>query len=367
MPNITSLISQRIKPSCAVWEITLKCNSNCIHCGSKAGKSRIDELNTEESLNLVREIRDCGYKGIALMGGEPLIRSDWYDIAREIKKNKLELSIVTNGLTLLDNIKEIKSLKADCVSLSLDGGSAKVHDYLRGIPGAFDKTLNAITRLKEEKIPVSVITAVSKTNLNELNKIKKILLDRNIAWQIQMAIPIGRFPRELTISREEFYTVALFIAINVKKYTYKRLPVIGAHCLGHFSRFMPNLGLDPWVGCQAGLSVLGIQSNGNIKGCLTLPDGFIEGNIRTQSLKTILEKIRLKKIKLKGYCTDCDMARICRGGCLGSALALNEFDEPYCLRAIENNLFSSKQLPIKGKLDSTISILKNMYHNLIFK
>ncbi|GAH63664.1 unnamed protein product, partial [marine sediment metagenome] len=60
----------------------------------------------------------------------------------------------------------------DCVSLSLDGGSAKVHDYLRGIPGAFEKTLNAINRLIEEKLPVSVITTVSKTNLNELDKIK---------------------------------------------------------------------------------------------------------------------------------------------------------------------------------------------------
>ena len=149
MPSITSLISQRIKPSCAVWEITLKCNSNCIHCGSKAGKTRLDELDTEESLKLVREIHDCGYKGIALMGGEPLIRKDWYEIAKEIKKNKLELSIVTNGLTLVDNIQKLKSLKVDCVSLSLDGGSAKVHDYLRGIPGAFEKTLNAINRLQQ--------------------------------------------------------------------------------------------------------------------------------------------------------------------------------------------------------------------------
>ena len=367
MPSITSLISQRIKPSCAVWEITLKCNSNCIHCGSKAGKTRHDELNTEEALNLVKQIRESGFKGVALMGGEPLIRDDWYEIAQEIKKNRLELSIVTNGLTLNDNIQKLKTLKVDCVSLSLDGGSAKIHDYLRGSPGAFEKTLNAINRLKEEKLPVSVITAVSKTNLNELDKIKQILLDQNIAWQIQIAIPIGRFPRELTISREEFYTVALFIAINAKKYSYKRLPVIGAHCFGYFSRFIPNLGLDPWIGCQAGISVLGIQSNGNIKGCLTLPDEYITGNIRTQSLKTILENIRLKQIQTKGYCADCDLAKSCRGGCLGTAYAIREFDEPYCLRAIENKIFPSKQFPMKGKLDSTISSIRNMFHNLILK
>ncbi|MFX0076020.1 MAG: radical SAM protein [Candidatus Hermodarchaeota archaeon] len=367
MPSLTSLISRMIKPSCAVWEITLKCNSNCIHCGSKAGKIRADELNNEEALQLVRDLRDCGYKGVALMGGEPLIREDWYEIAQEIKKNKLELSIVTNGLNLIDNIHKLNQLNVDCVSLSLDGGTAKVHDNLRGISGAFKKTLNAINRLKVEKIPVSVITSVSKTNLTELDKIKNLLLDRDIAWQIQIALPIGRFPRELTISREEFYTVALFIAINANKYSYKRLPIIGGHCFGHYSKLLPNLGIEPWVGCQAGKSVLGIQSNGNIKGCLTLPDEFIEGNIRTQSLDTIVEKIRSKLIKVKGYCSDCEVTSLCRGGCLGTAFALKEFKEPYCLRAIETKLFASKQLPSKGKLDSTISIIKSMFHNLPFK
>jgi radical SAM protein with 4Fe4S-binding SPASM domain len=356
-----------IKPSCAVWEITLRCNSNCIHCGSRAGKSRLDELDTEEAVKLVRDIRDCGYKGVALMGGEPLIREDWYDIAQEIKKNKLELSIVTNGINLIDNLQKLKSLKADCVSLSLDGGTAKIHDYLRGYPGAFKKTIKAINSLKAERIPVSVITSVSKTNLNELDKIKKLLLDREIAWQIQMVLPIGRFPRELTISREEFYTVALFIAINVKKYSYKRLPVIGGHCFGHFSRFIADVGLDPWVGCQAGKSVLGIQSNGNIKGCLTLPDRFIEGNIKTQSLKTILGKLRSKKMKLNGYCVNCDVANLCQGGCMGTKYALKEFDDPYCLRSIENKLLSSKHLPKQGKLDSTISIIKSLFHNIAYK
>ena len=367
MPSITPIISQMIKPSCAVWEITLRCNSKCIHCGSNAGKIRHDELNTEESLNLVRNIRDCGYKGVALMGGEPLIRKDWYEIAKEIKKYRLDLSIVTNGLNLIDNLQKLKNLKPECVSLSLDGGTAKVHDYLRGMPGAFEKTINAINCLKAERFSVSVITSVSKINLYELDKIKNLLLDRDIAWQIQTTVPIGRFPRELTISREEFYTVALFIAINTKKYSFKRLPVIGAHCFGHYSRFLPNLGLSPWVGCQAGKSVLGIQSNGNIKGCLTLPDEFIGGNVRTQSLKTILRKIRSKRIQLKGYCADCDVVNLCQGGCLGTAYAINEFDEPYCLRAIENQLFSSNHLPLKGKLDSTVSFMKSMLHTIRFK
>ncbi|MFX0042854.1 MAG: radical SAM protein [Candidatus Hodarchaeota archaeon] len=364
MHNITSLITQKVKPSIAVWEITLRCNSKCIHCGSRAGQSRSDELNTEEALKLIKQIRACGYKGIALMGGEPLIREDWYKLANEVKSNNLELSIVTNGLNLKKHIEKLKKLDVDCVCLSLDGGNSKTHDYLRGIKGAFQKTIEGINLLKKYRLPISVITTVSKVNFKELNILKKILLDQNIAWQIQIAIPIGRFPRDLVISEKQFYTLALFIAINVKKYSYKRLPVIGAHCMGYFSRFIPNLGLTPWIGCQAGISVLGIQSNGNIKGCLTLPDKFIRGNIREKSLKEILNDLRLEKKKLISNCINCDLVNDCKGGCLGTMYALKYKNSPYCLRAIENKFFNDKETPIRGKLDSTVSKLKNLYKAL---
>ena len=367
MPNIASLIAQIIKPVCAVWEITLRCNSKCIHCGSDAGKSRLDELNTNEALKLVKELCDCGYKGVALMGGEPLIREDWYEIAKEIKKYKMDLSIVTNGLTLIQHIQNLKKLNVDCVSLSLDGGSPKTHDYLRGFQGSFKKTLNAIDKLQEEKIPVSVITSVNKINFKELNQIKKLLLDRDIAWQIQICVPIGRFPKDLVITREQFYTLALFITINRKKYSYRRLPLIGAHCFGYFSRVIPNLGLNPRVGCQAGLAVLGIQSNGNIQGCLTLPEKLIGGNIRNQKLKDILVNIRSKKKIPHHLCVNCDLVKSCKGGCLGTAYALSCFDQLYCLREIEKELFNLEKLPIRGKLDSTFSKFKNLYHNLTYK
>jgi len=80
MPNIKYQLPYFVKHKCAVWEFTLKCNSNCIHCGSSAGKPRLDELDTEEALSLVKDLKSNGYDGIALMGGEPFLRGDWYEI-----------------------------------------------------------------------------------------------------------------------------------------------------------------------------------------------------------------------------------------------------------------------------------------------
>ncbi len=374
MPNLKYQLSYFLKHKCAVWEFTLKCNSKCIHCGSSAGKSRLDELNTEEALTLVKGLRSCGYDGIALMGGEPFLRDDWYDVAQEIKKNKMKLTIVSNGLEIKNQIRKLKKLQIDCVSLSLDGGIPKTHDYIRGIRGAYNKVLGSIKTLQKENIPVSVITTVNKINFKELNLIRDLLINKKIAWQIQIALPIGRFSRNLVISRKQFYGVAMFIALNLKKYSVRELPLIGAHCFGYFSMILPELGLDPWIGCQAGKSVLGIQSNGNIKGCLTLSDDFIEGNIRTTNISDIINsRFDLKynqylhKNNSQDYCYNCEMFKKCKGGCLGTRMALNSFDNPYCLRAIEKNLFKNESLPFRWKINSKISKYKYLYQKILLK
>ncbi|MFX1371739.1 MAG: radical SAM protein [Promethearchaeota archaeon] len=374
MSNLHYQLSNFFKHKCAVWEITLKCNSKCIHCGSSAGKIRSDELNTEEALSLVKDLRSCEYDGIALMGGEPFLRDDWYELAQEIKKQKMKLTIVSNGLVIKNYIPKLKRLQPDCVSLSLDGAIPETHDYIRGIKGAYDKVLESIKLLQNEDIPVSVITTVSKLNIKELKLIRDLLLNRKIAWQIQIALPIGRFPRDLVISRKEFYGVAMFIASSLQKYSIKELPLIGAHCFGYFSIFLPELGLEPWIGCQAGKSVLGIQSNGNIKGCLTLPDNFIEGNIRTTKLSSILNyRFDLKyaqysnKVALKSYCATCKMFKKCQAGCLGTMLALSNPDIPYCLRAIEKDLLKNDVLPFRWKIESKISKYKYLYQKIKLK
>ena len=372
MSNTKYQISQFFKHKCAVWEFTLKCNSRCIHCGSSAGKPRENELNTQESLDLIRDLKSCGYDGIALMGGEPFLRNDWYEVAHEIKKHKMKLSIISNGLEILDTIPKLKKLDIDCVSLSLDGALPKTHDYIRGIKGAFQKVIRTIKILKKEKIPVSLITTVNKINFKDLNLIRDFLLNKMIPWQIQIALPIGRFSHELVISKEQFYAIGMFISFNMKKYSIRELPLIGAHCFGYFSEFLPELGLEPWIGCQAGKSVLGILSDGNIKGCLTLSDDYIEGNFRKDSIYDILNSRfdlkcnQYKQVKNSNdYCNTCDKIKKCNRGCLGTRNALKSYENPYCFRAIEKSIFKQNSLPFRWRIDSKISRYKYLYKKIL--
>ncbi len=157
---------ERYAPACAVWEITLKCNMSCLHCGSSASKARENELTRDESLALCKDLRRIGCKGVALIGGEVFLRRDWYDIATEIKRLGMSLSIISNGLLLDEKlVSMISDLKPESVGVSIDGSNPDTHDYIRRVKGSFRKAVNALELLRSRNLPVSIITAVHKAQL----------------------------------------------------------------------------------------------------------------------------------------------------------------------------------------------------------
>ncbi|OYT56733.1 radical SAM protein [Euryarchaeota archaeon ex4484_162] len=333
-------------PDIVVWEITLKCNLNCMHCGSSAGKTRPDELSTKEAIKLCRDLADIGFKGIALMGGELFLRRDWYEISKEIKDLGIKLSIISNGFVDAKKIVPmLTKLGADCVMVGLDGASPKTQDKIRGMKGAFEKAIEFLRECKRNGLTTGVITTVHKLNLKELPKIRDLIVKEEFDWQIQEATPIGRFPRNLALSEEEYYSLGLFIFSTQKKYSSNKFSIVGAHNFGFHSKYIPNLSLYPeWNGCYAGKTVLGIQSNGNIKGCLALPDEFIEGNIRERSVVDIWNdpdaftyNRKFKVEDLGENCRGCKYGETCKGGCMTRSVTITgkTHNDPSCFYRFE--------------------------------
>ncbi|MCK5458609.1 MAG: radical SAM protein [Thermoplasmatales archaeon] len=344
------MLRSKYVPVSAVWEITLACNMKCMHCGSSAGKKRSNELTTEEALNLCEELKELGTSIITLIGGEPFLREDWYIIAKKIRELGMDLTFISNGLLInRKTISQLKKLNPYAVAISLDGALSDTHDSIRGVKGSFNKCMSSLRLLKEVDLPTSVITTLHEGNVKELPKIRKFLLNKGIAWQIQMAGPTGRFPKDLVLSKGEFYSAAMFISSSRNRYSIKELPVMGAHNFGYHSQILGNLMISPiWKGCQAGITTIGIQSNGSIKGCLSLPDDYIEGNIRNQNLTEMwnspsfaLYNRKFKKEDLKGGCKTCKYGKSCKGGCetVSTAITGEMHGDPYCLYLIEKESF----------------------------
>ncbi len=333
---------------CAIWELTLACNMNCKHCGSSAGKARKDELSLDECYELCKEFADEGCNLVTLMGGEPFVRKDWNQISWCIKDLGMDLGYVTNALLVPNIIEDLILLEPLVVGISLDGVK-ETHDSIR-IEGSFDAVIKALDLLEEAGIQITIITTLSKTNFKELRKIKEIIQNRKINWQLQIGLPFGNFDPALTLSLEEFYASAMFITAEGIKNKFREMPVVGAHCYGYYSHLLPNN--KNWKGCTAGINTVGITSDGSIVGCLSMGNNkFIEGNVRDRSFSDIWNdpnsfayNRQFTRDNLGENCVNCFYGETCKGGCNSSSLHLTHtfHNNPYCFKQIEENLFEVK-------------------------
>lgn len=342
-------------PACAVWEFTLRCNLKCVHCGSSAGGARPGELDAGEALRLCGDLKNAGCLGVALMGGEPLLRKDFWAVASRVKELGMELSVITNGTVFCeDTFEKLKALKPRAVAVSLDAADASLHDRIRGVPGACEKSRTFMDRALEQGLPLSVITTVHKLNLKELPALREQLKGRGIAWQVQTAGAEGcRFPKELLLDEEEFYSVGVFIEACRRAHSAAELPIIGAHDLGYNSGLLKNVSLyEEWAGCQAGVSVLGVRSDGAVLGCLALNDDrYVEGNVRDRAVADIWNDPsafayarRFKAGDAGPDCAACAHLAGCKGGCSEMSLMKSGalHNDPYCFYKLERRLFAEE-------------------------
>ncbi len=356
--------------ACVVWELTLACNLKCLHCGSTAGGRRSREISTEEALKICADLKKTGCRGVALMGGEPFLRKDFFEIATRVRELGMDLSVITNGTVHGEDIfNKLKRLAPRAVAVSLDAADPALHDKIRGMEGAFAKSLTFIDGCLKEGLPVSVITTVHKLNILELAKLRDLLKGRGIAWQVQTAGGEGgRFSRDFLLDKEEFYSVGLFIEACRREFTPEELPVIGAHDLGYNSLLLNNVSLyEKWEGCQAGTAVAGIRSNGDVLGCLSMNDDrFVEGNALETPFYEIWNRADafrytrgFKKEQAGVNCAGCLHVETCKGGCNEMSLmktgALH--NDPYCFCSIEKEIFADE-------LDSPVKKLKMRLHGL---
>ena len=338
-------------PRVAVWELTLRCNLACRHCGSRAGKPREDELSLGEALALCEDLARLHCQRLTLGGGEPTLRRDWPAIATKLIELGVRVGMITNGLTWNDELSAIaKRVGLESVAFSVDGLD-EAHDHVRRHDGHLRKVLAAIDSCRLAGVRVGAITTVNARNKHELEAVRGLLAAHGVRnWQVQLATATGNLADhpELALAPEDMLDLVPRIAAMCAD---RRRPTVHpGHDIGYYGGCEERLrGADKnfpfWTGCSAGCSVIGIESHGHIKGCLSLPssqegvDTFVEGNIRQTPLEEIWRRKgafaynrEFTREHLGGYCRECEYGEICRGGCtwMGFANERSLRDNPYC-------------------------------------
>jgi radical SAM protein with 4Fe4S-binding SPASM domain len=303
-------------------------------------------LTFDECLKTADELIELGCRRISLIGGEVFFYDGWERIAKRLSDNDVSVNIITNGYRFGDaEIEKIKYAGLVNVCFSVDGMEEN-HDRIRNRKGSFARVLEDFARLRAEKIPFAVVTTLLDFNFEDLDRMYAFFVENQVgAWQIQIANLMGNMSdnESLLLKPDKIPLITRFIR---EKKEEKRINIYAGDDIGYYDENEKYLrdkcgDISYWPGCQAGLTVIGIDSTGNIKGCESLyDDRFIEGNTRNGSLKDIWfnednfsYNRKFDRKLLGGSCATCDMGVFCRGGCKGNSY-FNKgylFENPYCL------------------------------------
>ena len=329
------------------FELTLACNLRCKHCASSAGHPRQNELRLDEILHFCDQFPDLLVQEVDITGGEPLFREDWFPMATYLnRKLNIPVRIVSNGVLLKENISRLIDAGISTVGISLDG-LEYTHDSIRKRPGLFKQIISGIEAALRAEIPIAVITAANNANIDELPELRRALIDLGVHhWQVQPTFCRGRAREEnVDISEPSFMKLGAFIhRHNNSSSNENNLSMVPADGVGYYTE-LDTRGYE-WNGCTAGISTCGITADGKIKGCLSLPDTFVEGDLRERDLwriwfdKTSFRYNRAFAIEDLGEnCTNCEFGRQCQGGCSVMSLAATQqlHNNPYCFHRIVSN------------------------------
>ena len=124
------------KPRLIFWELTKGCNLRCIHCRATATElSAPSDLSTQAARDIIDQIAEVSNPILVLSGGEPLFRSDIFQLARYGTDKGLRVALATNGTLVTKHVaRMIVDSGVQRVAISLDGSDAATHDTFRGIP-----------------------------------------------------------------------------------------------------------------------------------------------------------------------------------------------------------------------------------------
>lgn len=330
------------------WELTLGCTLHCMHCGSRAGKARVNELSADDCYPVADELVALGCKELTMIGGEVFLFNGWEKLSAYLSGQGIAVNIVTNGYRVGEvEIDQIKRARLINVGVSIDGMETN-HNRIRGRDDAFRRLRNTLCLLNREGIKTVAVTSLMEFNCADLEDIHTFLLESGVhVWQIQLVNAMGNMT-----DRQAFITsptqVRQVIDFIRDKNRDRRMVVVAADSIGYFDENEAHIRgrsspLCCWGGCSAGISSVFIDSVGNVKGCGALySDVFIEGNVRKTSLAEIWNSgdsfaynRKFTPELLAGRCKGCDVGDVCRGGCRSSNYFSTDslYSSAFCCRS----------------------------------
>jgi mycofactocin radical SAM maturase len=305
-------------PICLTWELTYACNLACLHCLSSSGRRDPRELSTDEAKAVIDELQRMQVFYVNIGGGEPTVRSDFWELVDYATAHDVGVKFSTNGVRI-DRAAADRLAASNYVDvqISLDGATAEVNDAVRGT-GSFDMAIAALGHLQDAGFQDSKISVVcTRQNIGQLEEFKQLADRFGATLRLTRLRPSGR---GADVWDEMHPTMAQ------QKELYDWLVAHGEGVLTgdsffHLSAFgsaLPGLNL-----CGAGRVVCLIDPIGDVYACpFAIHDAFLAGNVRTAGFQDVWQNSALfAELRLPqsgGACASCEFYDTCQGGCMAA-------------------------------------------------
>lgn len=329
------------------WNVTNQCNMHCKHCYRDAGQLLNEELTTEQGKSLLEEMVKAGFKIVIFSGGEPLMRSDIFELVQYAAKLKLRPVFGTNG-TLIDKETAIrlKEAGAAAMGISLDSLDCVKHNAFRSYENAWQEAVEGMKNCREAGLPFQIHTTVLNWNRDEILNITDFAVEVGArGHHIFFLVPTGRAAdiEEESLQSAEYEKLITDIMKKQKEAPIELKPT----CAPQFMRIAHELGVKVRHsrGCLAGLSYCIISPVGEVQPCAFMKE--TAGNVKEIPFSQIwsgsplLQKLRT--LDYKGSCGTCAYSTIC-GGCRARAAVYHHGDfmaeEPWCSAGAKRSLFN---------------------------
>lgn len=304
-------------------DLTNACNASCPFCSVNATKrKRQGELSGIEWLQFFESLKDLPLFRVSLLGGEPLLVKEIYQIIAALRRENVDVRISTNGLALSKNtVMRLKESDVSMLQISLDAPDSQAHDKSRGRRGLFDRAIEGIKLAKELKLKCIINFLVMKSTIKYVPKMCELAKTLGVPLAYSEFKPVG-YGKDWVNEAVDLDDIRA-----VSKYDETPGIVVGP--------FFEVAKQDQY--CNVGLDRLYISEVGDVFPCDLFRDykPVYLGNIRDLALTDIwlnasyLNWLRFRQLvgPIEGACRGCEMGGSCLGGC--HALAAIHSSNPF--------------------------------------
>jgi radical SAM protein with 4Fe4S-binding SPASM domain len=305
--GLYALAAARAVPLKAVIEVTRRCNLRCYHCYVEdAGR----ELPTDRLVGLLQELAEQGCLMVTLTGGEVALRDDFLELAAAVKRQRMQLSVLTNGTAFTQSdLESLARLKPARVAVSVYGVTPEAHERVTGVPGSFEQAMTAVRALRSLGVQCCLHGTLLKESCEEFAKVADLAEELGCDWRFDpTVVPTQSGGGQVVEHRVSVEQLQEFFfhpktAGRTKEYAASRDGTT-------IRRRATN--------CGAGSTSVFVSSDGDVYACMGFAPAF--GNIAHRSFSDVwcgaeAEAHRQRMREPLVTCDACELLRYCTIRC----------------------------------------------------